>query len=362
LLTLSFVPVCRNNHLRQHRESLRAAVAGRNPPVRLLALNWSLEGLAPAEVHAICGTRITARGANHQSLRPAASREHEQVIWMFINKTEGLAPAEVDEVVDMSMADGLAESVERAVEGVVRVLGLPAPGAEKVREGVERARAYAVAGAAEGSNDNGAKDKGKGKGKAQEKKPAAQEEKKKKTKGPRYYGLLPEVALESLLAGPVAQEPTGAALYAHLVKEKRVAVRPHVTLVHSKGLEEAGAQDLWARCAALDTLDAKAADAAVFTCTLGSVVWNERVMALTVDDVRLETESTKGQAGAEFVSTLSEEVRKRLHITVGTRNASIAAVEGKALVESWRAGKTAGIKSLSLGGVTAKARVQGLFS
>jgi tRNA ligase len=367
---------CRNNHLTQHRTDLRAAVAGRSPPVRLLALNWSLEGVPPATVHAVCASRIAARGENHQSLRPAegAPREHEQVVWMFINKTEGLAEGEVDAVVEMPIVvsgengeeprgEGLEEAVRRAVEGVAGVLELPVPGEEKIREGVEKARGYAAV--SEGSA------KGKGKGKAQqEKKPTEEKEKekdkKKKAKGPRYFGLLPDVALDTLLAGPVAQEPSATALFEHLRKEKRVAVRPHVTVVHSKALEgagaEAGAKELWERCAALDTFQ-DANKAAVFACTLGHVVWNDRVMAVTVDDVRLESEADGRQAGAEFVSKLPEEVRKRLHITVGTRNASIAPVEGKTLVEAWRAGKTSnGIKSLALDGVSAKAKIQGLFS
>ncbi|KAJ7627799.1 RNA ligase-domain-containing protein [Mycena polygramma] len=383
LKTHDVVIADKNNHLRQHRESLRGAVAGRNPPVRLLALNWSLEspGLTPADAHRICSARIAARGANHQSLRPDPSPDaqasHERVVWMFVNQTEGLAPAEVDEIIEMPLREGegggLEECVKVAVEGVVRVLGLPTPTEEKVAEGVARARAYAVRGSAStssASGSGGAQGKSKGKGKVQERTKnekgaptataadvaASDDKRKKKGKGPRYFGLLPDVALDALLAGPVQKDPTAAALYAHLVKEKRLAARPHVTLVHSKSLAEPGAQALWDRCAALDGLGA------VFACTLGSVVWNERVMAVTVEDVRLEAEGATGQAGAQFVSALPEEVRRRLHVTVGTRNVSIAPVEAKGLVEAWRAGKTAGIKSLPLGGAKAKAKVQGLFS
>ncbi|KAJ6455563.1 RNA ligase [Mycena vitilis] len=344
LKTHDVVIADKNNHLRQHRESLHGAVAGRNPPVRLLALNWALDapGLTPADAHRICSARIAARGANHQSLRPDPSPDaqasHERVVWMFVNQTEGLAPAEVDEVIEMPLRDagegGLEECVKVAVEGVVRVLGLPKPSDEKVAEGVGVPTATAADVA------------------------ASDDKRKKKGKGPRYYGLLPDVALDALLAGPVQKDPTAAVLYAHLVKEKRLAARPHVTLVHSKALAEPGAQALWDRCAALDGLGA------AFVCTLGSVVWNERVMAVTVEDVRLEAEGAgaTGQAGAQFVSALPEEVRRRLHVTVGTRNASIAPVEAKGLVEAWRAGKTAGIKSLPLDGATAKVKVQGLFS
>ncbi|KAJ7766520.1 RNA ligase [Mycena maculata] len=350
LLKHDVVIADKNNHLRQHREGLRAAVAGRNPPVRLLALDWSLEGTSLADAHRVCAGRVAARGANHQSLRPSETdaRAHEQVVWMFLNQTEPLAPAEVDGVVEMVLDEGLEDAVARAVAGVVRELSLPTPGAEKIAAGVAAARGYAAAD--KGKNGNGKNGKGKEKQKAPA---AAVSEAEKKKKGPRYYALLPQVALPALLAGPVARDPDAAALYAALEQAGRVAERPHVTLVHSKALEEAGAQGLWEHCAALG--------AEVFECALGNVVWNERVMAVTVDDVRVEG-TGDGAGSALGVDVLNETVRGRLHITVGTRNASIAAVEAKGLVEAWRAGKTEGVKSLQLSGVTAKARVQGLFS
>ncbi|KAF7325768.1 tRNA ligase [Mycena kentingensis (nom. inval.)] len=338
----------KNNHLRQHRSALR--FPGFSPRVRLLALNWSLEGTTYADVHRLCGARIAARGANHQSLRPTEDKEHEKVIWMFINKTEALAADEVDEIVDMSLEDDLEQAVNRAVEGVVKILGLPKPDEKKIAEGVDKARGYAVAGGGQSAKSNA---KGKGKEKATPTKPAP-EPAKKKSKPPRYYGLLPEIDLDGLLAGRIATEASGAAFYAQLKKDKRLATRPHVTIVHSKSLEsEDGAKELWERCAGVE--------GAVFSCRLGSVVWNDRVMAVAIEDVKLDAEgSVGGQAGAEFVAKLPEELRRRLHITVGTRN-GVMPVEGKTLVEAWRAGK-AGIKSISLEGATAKGKVLGLFS
>ncbi|KAJ6462455.1 RNA ligase-domain-containing protein [Mycena sanguinolenta] len=385
LKTHDVVIADKNNHIKVHRSTLRSAVADRSPPVRLLALNWSFDtgDAERASVHAQCAARITARGANHQSLRPDApdasgddktqgedggKRGHEQVLWMFINQTEPLVPAEVDDVVEMIIDEPLEDAVRRAVRGVSEVLGLPDPGEEKVKEGIEKAKGYVVAGGESGAGE-GSGGKGKGKdakgsgnnanGKGKEK---AQPEPTKKTKmkGPRYFGLLPDVALETLLlSSPVAQDPKGTAFLEHLKKEQRLATRPHITIVHSKALEEAGAQDLWTRCTEVDKGEGAAP---MFACVLGHVVWNDRVMAVTVDDVRLEAEGGTGQAGAEFVSKLPEEVRKRLHITVGTWNSSIPAVEGKGIAEVWRAGKMDGIKAVSLGGAVVKARLRGLMS
>ncbi|KAF7364146.1 tRNA ligase [Mycena sanguinolenta] len=373
LKTLDVVIADKNNHIKLHRTTLRNAVADRSPPVRLLALNWSFDSgdAERASVHAQCAARIIARGANHQSLRPDApgddrdgeeedeggKKGHEQVLWMFIHQTEPLVPTEVDDVVEMVLDEPLEDAVRRAVRGVRDVLGLPEPDEEKVKEGIEKAKGYVVAGAesdaSESSGGKGKDAKGKGKEKAQP------EPTKKKTKPPRYFGLLPDVELETLLSSPVAQEPKGTAFLEHLTKEDRLATRPHITIVHSKALEEPGAQDLWARCAELNKGDG---EAPVFACVLGHVVWNDRVMAVTVDDVRLEAEGGAEQAGAEFVSKLPEELRKRMHITVGTWNSSIPAVEGKVLAEAWRAGKTDDIKAVSLGGVVVKARLRGLFS
>ncbi|KAJ7715165.1 hypothetical protein DFH07DRAFT_974265 [Mycena maculata] len=85
LLKHDVVIADKNNHLRQHREGLRAAVAGRNPPVRLIALDWSLEGTAPADAHRVCAGCVAARGTNHQSLRP--SKMDARVIHIFVGSS-----------------------------------------------------------------------------------------------------------------------------------------------------------------------------------------------------------------------------------------------------------------------------------
>jgi hypothetical protein len=56
----------RYNHLHMHHRDLGDAIKGMQPPVRLLALNWSLD-LPLAEIHQICTDRMLARAANHQT-------------------------------------------------------------------------------------------------------------------------------------------------------------------------------------------------------------------------------------------------------------------------------------------------------
>jgi hypothetical protein len=60
-------------------------------------------------------------------------------------------------------------------------------------------------------------------------------------------------------------------------------------------------------------------------------------MAVTVDEV--VPVSGDDEAGKSFVDQLPQEVRTKLHITVGTANGDIRPFEAHALVNDWRNGK-----------------------
>ncbi|KAJ6470423.1 RNA ligase [Mycena sanguinolenta] len=331
----------KNNHLAQHRQALRDA----HPSARLLVLNWAIDAQPPVLVHRLCARRIQARGANHQTLRPNDAGLHEDVLWTFLNKAEPLAPSEVDEVVEMPLEDGLEASVRRAVEACVRVLGVKKPTEAEVEKALERARGYEV----------------DSKAKRPDSPPPGGKEKK------HYYAFLPEIALEPLLAPALAEVPFWVALR----EAGRVIKRPHVTLVHWRALESksnegdgaAGAatetQALWERCKALSEMVSLRAP--LFRMRLGHVVWNERVMAVTVDEVELAEEEAdvSEQTGAEFVKQLPEEAKRRLHITVGTAGEA-QPVEAKALVEAWRKDEGTA-QSIPLSGIVAMARVKKLY-
>ncbi|KAG1738763.1 RNA ligase-domain-containing protein [Suillus lakei] len=334
----------KNNHLRQHRDSLREAVANMDPPVRLLALNWSLDR-PQATIHRICGDRVFARGDKHQTLRAdTLAKAHEDVIWQFIHASEELADEEVDVSIEMDLEHTLEEAVDRAVAACVSIFGLRQPSAEEIDEAVRKARNYVP----------------------QTKKP--QEEKKKKKKEeqptPHYFGLLPEVDLVDVIGKQMEDASdvpeNGKAFWNSLVSEHRTTVRPHITVVHNKSLPSA--IELWEQCSQLHRM----ALPPLFTFTLGHLVWNKRVMAIAVDDFELDgspdNHSSAGQEGSEFVSKLSEEVRNTLHITVGTSDPRIPPFEAKALVEAWRIGKRSGIGLLELEGLTARGRIKGLFN
>ncbi|KAG1739916.1 RNA ligase-domain-containing protein [Suillus paluster] len=325
----------KNNHLRQHRDSLRDAVAEMDPPVRLLALNWSLDR-PEATIHRICGDRVFSRGDKHQTLRAdTLAKAHEDVIWQFLRNSEELADKEVDVSIEMDLEDTLEQAVNRAVAGCVSILSLQQPNAEEIDEAVRKARSYVP------------------------KTKKLQEEKKKKKDEqltPRYFGLLPEVDLIGVVGKRMEEASdvpeNGKGFWNALVAE--LSYRSHKNSLP-------GAIELWERCSQLH----KMAFPPSFAFTLGHLVWNDRVMAITVDDFELDgspdNHSSVGQEGNEFVSKLSEEIRNGLHITAGTRDPDVSPFEARALVEVWRSGKRSGIGSLDLEGLTAQGRIKGFF-
>ncbi|KAF9226083.1 hypothetical protein BS17DRAFT_776626 [Gyrodon lividus] len=328
----------KNNHRQEHREALREAIASMNPPVRLLALNWALDQ-PPATIHRICGDRVFARGDRHQTLRAdTAGKSHEDVIWQFLRHAEELADNEVDASIEMHVGETLEAAVARAVDGCVNILGLERPSQERINEAVEISRGY------------------------EPKRKAT--EKKKAPPLPRYFGILPELNIEETIGAQIEQAEDvpvdGKAFWRALVSDQRVANRPHITLVHVANLPAAG--ELWELCTVLSGMSTPP----FFSFNLGHLIWNDRVMTVTVEDFDLVEEpgddADLGQERHEFISKLPEEVRSALHITVGTLDSSVPPFEAKGLVEEWRKGKKAGIGALELEGLSAKGRIKGLIS
>lgn len=322
---------CRNNHLRQHRDQLRQAGAKFSPPVRLLAWNWVIDQ-PPAMIHRIMGDRVLARGDNHQSLRAdTVAMAHEDVIWMFLNQMEELDDDEVDVSVKMGVEDTLEQAVYKAIDGCVKVLGVERPNKEKVDEALQVAMGYAP-------------------------KTKKADDKKDIKATPRYFGLLPEVNLLDVLGPTLSAQDGDNSFWEHLVAKNRVTKRPHVTIVHKNSLP--AESDLWERCMAFHRVRAPP----LFNFTLGHILWNKRIMAVTVDNIDLAG-TTGANAGTEFISKLPLEVKNRLHITVGTKEANVQAVEAKGLVENWRMGtRTDDMRSIDLEGIVVTGRIKGLMN
>jgi tRNA ligase len=346
----------RNNHLRVHRQQLREATKHLSPPVRLLALEWALDK-PQAELHRLMAQRIAARGRNHQSLRADADRTHENVLWKFLAEAEALGEEEADVVVEMDVAAGPEEALRKAVDACVDVLGLERPSEEKIAEALKLGMAYKPAALAAKETD------GEGDATQQRTPSPSPTRKTGPKKPPRYYALLPELDLEAVVARAMRNaSEDGKKFWAHLTENDRVLRRPHVTLVHKNGLP--GREAMWERCAAVDKLPAPPE----FVLRASDVVWDGRVMALAVDNVALSSDPPSkdpGGEGAKFLLGVDDELKKKMHVTVGTREKDVNPYEAGGLVEKWRSGKSGeGIGSVSLGdkGVMVRAGLKGLFS
>lgn len=313
-----------------------------HPPVRLLALDWSSD-LPPATVHRICGDRIVARGDNHQSLHAdAAGKSHEEVVWMFLRDKEELLDNEVDESVEMDVEESLENALARAVDACVRILDVPRPTTEQMGQALAIARGYSPTKKRQTKEPQ----KGEGGRRAKTKKP------------PRYYALLPEVDIERVLDKRTKEDDVpekGREFFLHLKGHKRVTDRPHVTIVHEKGLP--GDSELWERCKHLFAMSTPP----VFSFKLGNLVWDDRVMAITVSDLAVSTDHNDPDAkGAEFMANLLEEFKEKMHVTVGTRSKDVPPVEARDLVARWKKGER-GIGSCKLDELWVKGRIKGLM-
>ncbi|KAL5521724.1 TRL1 [Sanghuangporus sanghuang] len=360
----------KNNHLVQHRLSLRDAVKGIDPPVRLLALYWPIAEKPRAMVHRICSDRVLQRGDNHQTLRPSEAdvAHHESVIWMFIQNTQELAESEVDEVVEMPLEDdggdgkGMEESLARAVDACVRILGCRRPSGEEVGAALARARGYKVSEAEKRSVES----------------------KKEKERKVRYYALLPEVDLRAVIEERFreADSDSGAKegekkqgeeegevpkemkdLWSKLTADNRIAPIPHITLAHSNNLTDPCERALWESCRALSSLPHSPNP--LFTFRLRHLISDGRVMCISVEDLRPQVdpgEDTSAEALRFVRGELREDVKRRLHVTVGTREEGVKPFEARGVVERWREGRAGKeVKVIELRDVVVRGRVKGLM-
>ncbi|KAH7105959.1 RNA ligase-domain-containing protein [Auriculariales sp. MPI-PUGE-AT-0066] len=333
----------KNNHLLQHRGGLKSALANIHPPVKLLGLNWAVANLPFSAVVRICSDRITARGENHQSLVPAAEvRHHEDILMRFIKDAEPLGEDEVDTIIEMDFEEGLEESLARAIDGVCEVMALERPSQEKIGEALGLARSYQAKTRASPSK-------------------AVYELTSKKDKNakksPRYYAFLPEVDFAALTEQAVLK-PDAPELFKDVWEHARKAAdqlitdRPHVTIVHEKGLGNVEEQGVWDVCKDLPS-------GATFRLTFERLVFNDRIIAAV--ETGLQAEDEDATAGT-LIAAIPERISRRFHVTVARRDRNVSPVEAKALVEKWRADPSSVQTVVFDDLVECKARMKGLVA
>jgi tRNA ligase len=254
---------------------------------------------------------------------------------MFLKGTEPLNDNEADATIEMDVGEDLEHSLARAIDGIVRELGLPRPDVERVGAALAKVRGYMPTHA-----------------------PSPKKPETKTKAAPRCFCLLAEIDLVEALEAHISRREVGEGgrlreFWDALKKNKRITRQPHVTIVHSKDLPDK--LTLWECCSALYALPTPP----LFRARLGHVVADKRLMAVTVEELHVDDPEEDGGEGSTFLSMLDPELRGRLHITVGTRDASVPPFEAAALVESLKKGEK-GLDNVNLEDVYVKGRIKGL--
>lgn len=330
----------RNNHLQQHRRDLSDAASNKSLKdhrVRRVALVFNINKLPGNLVHRVCSDRIVRRGDRHQSLRADVdSRSHEMILEKFLHDHEpfdevmnGDSDGRYDEMIEVDPTFEAPEMLDFITERLLEVLpGLEKPDPATTQKALTKALGYD---------------------------PSIRKESKTDPVKFRYYGISVESDLLTFLESHFENVPQS--LYHHLKAEGRVERRPHITLVHHKEVDsgDAEAQQTWTKAQELSKR--WGADVKPVHVQLGpKIAWNERVMAIEahlVDDPPAE----------ELQGVLRH--RSSFHITVGTRDREIPAVEGKWLIQAMHQGKDKTEDGLEVhvarvGTIVAEGRIKGM--
>lgn len=334
------------------------------PKVKIVALAWSLDLLPLNTLHRLMSDRILLRGTNHQSLiadtkSASGSRSHETILWRFLETLETLGSAE-------GKGEGDKGRGDLAMDGVIR-LDVTTSQAEQLKRLCTELRRIAPFGVSElyepddaqieAALQVAAKHKVNVR-KAEAGPPAEKQGESSSAKQPRYYGIAVEVDLARLVPQLLEPYHTGEvaatssldrqvidrarSTWEQFAANERVISRPHITLVHSSALtrESASADEAQEREKAQRRWD-KYRDLALlekpveFDIELGHLVWDDRVMAFSVQKV-----VPKGSALSpeEFWALQGgkggpSEGRWRPHVTIGTANAEIRPFEANRVMK-----------------------------
>lgn len=342
----------RNNHMRQHRERLNVVPFEQKPPlgrVRMIALYWPIDSLTLNTVIRVCSERVQRRGMRHQSLRPDGGQSHEDIIVNFVNQFEFFDKERelFDDVVQLDLEDDLATSTTKVIAGLREAgVDLKTVTQERFNEVLEEVRDYNPE-YKRPDDQNGMKKK--------------VEKGAKALSGPRYFAVGVECKLGELCGGILKGEGVEgdkkqelSDFLHHLVSHDRIANVPHITLLHQKEMDGSGQmRKEYEECWSMFSTTTQHID---FKFGVDALVFNERVMALSLSGV-----SVVGSVD-ESVKSMVEGVmqKKVLHITVGTRDATVNPFESKAVVEKWKKGSEE-VYGYEVRGVELGGRLRGMF-
>lgn len=325
--------------------------------IHLIGLLWDVESQPYHRVLRLCSERVVSRGDNHQTLRPDPSvqAEHEAVVGKFIRNFTAPNEDLFHTIIDVPLGESPRNVVRRIVSGLSSIkfeslsIANPLPDDQTIEQAIDEAKQY--------------------------KSNTPYHPIDKTGKLIRYFGLAPEIDVSAVVEiGIYHMSPEFAhscqRFLSYLQREQRLVRTPHVTLSHENNVkaEEEGVGVAEGDGEGVNTSSApkndntqtkdpgpqrRAWDACKFLVEHGSplwaydvthIVWDGRVMALILADLRLRPDTavpSNGSSAAGDKKALSKidestvilpEVRKYLHITVGTKNEDIRPFESRGIV------------------------------
>lgn len=338
LKTESVVIADRNNHMQQHRRDLADAAANKSLSdhrIRRVALVFTIDKLPGNLIHRVCSDRILHRGNRHQSLRAdPESSAHEMVLEKFLHEHEpfdqvmnGDSDGRYDEVIEVDPTLEAPEMLDYLIKRIIEIIpGLKAPEQTNVQKALSEALGYD---------------------------PSIKKESKMEPIRIRYYAISVESDLLTFLESHFENVPQ--ALYHQLKADGRIERRPHITLVHHKEVDggDEEAKKTWDH--ALKLSKRYGSDIKPIDVQLGPrIAWNDRVMAV---EAHLIDPADEMQGVLRHRSTF--------HITVGTKDREVPAVEGKFLITAMLRGKDKTedgleVRVANVGTTVAQGRVKGM--
>ena len=338
--------------MKQHRERLACLPSETKPALprtRMIALYWPLDRIPINKMIRICGDRIKIRGDRHQSLRFKEDQNnlHEEIITNFINQSEVFDKEKenYDDVIEMNIENDIYNCFKDVVNGLRNLnIDLRQLTQDEVENTINEVMDY--------NPEYKRPDEGSSINKKVSSSLAS-------TGGPRYYAVAVEVILSSFMKELFAKfsniNEKPREFFNMLLDNDRVANVPHITILHQKELNSEDNKKVWDKLSYLIKDTNIALD---FEFKVNDIVYNDRLMALSLTNLKLLNEDVNSNAKhliENFIST------KVLHVTVGTANSTIAPFEAKQLVHDYKDSQN-DVKGIKINdNICLRGRLRGMF-
>ncbi|RKP08287.1 RNA ligase-domain-containing protein, partial [Thamnocephalis sphaerospora] len=295
----------RNNHQRDHRQSIAETVRAEYPDAYLLGLHFRLDDVK--EQFRLCSGRVQARGENHQTLTPDRVPDFERVLMSFQRDFE--APnlsrpgdKELSVVLELDPRDPVDTNLRLVLQTVCPLLGVPLPDDVQIHQAAEAALGHKASTStppAGQPSHNAAQPQARTSG--------------GKPRVPVYFGVnLPAKEVVNQLQAYFSQHPNEDGTLLHrLLALNRIPEDLHITLMHiAERKRHPRGEQLWQLYRGLENDATHRNDPVEAKVT--HILWNEQLMALRVSSLQPDWVHTINQHPHITVGTASETIKPSL--------------------------------------------------